>query len=426
MNCEFSKLKIFSIILLLLVGAFSIFCVLNKNSYKTFTKLIDDPYKEIRNYKAKKQLKEEMQGLSAKLKEAPPSWFLNQIKDDFSRISKLPITKNAVERTYKLHQNDHNFFRVKILNNKLYIDEIYDPKKCNSGKKFLANALFKLLSYVKLPDLDVVFYEGDIFNGSLSNDYAPIFTYALSTKNSKNRILIPDVLTLETWTTLYHQILEVNNKISWESKSNLAYWRGSATGVVDNNNYKSYEYNINNYFDFPRYKLVDFSSRNPILVDAKFTSFCNATMDVKEILEKKYPKVKSASRKEHLIHKMQITMDGNTCTYPGYLWRLLSNSVNLKQESGDVQWFYRLFKPWVHYVPVKQDLSDLQEKIEWVRAHDSEAKDISENASREVQENIKPSDLYYYLAVLLQEYSKLQDFKPEYDESFVEIKSIIK
>ena len=29
-----------------------------------------------------------------------------------------------------------------------------------------------------------------------------------------------------------------------------------------------------------------------------------------------------------------------------------------------------LGKPWVHYIPVKMDLSDLEEKIEWAREND--------------------------------------------------------
>lgn len=29
-------------------------------------------------------------------------------------------------------------------------------------------------------------------------------------------------------------------------------------------------------------------------------------------------------------------------------------------------------RPWVHYVPLKMDLSDLAEKLEWARTHDAE------------------------------------------------------
>lgn len=38
-------------------------------------------------------------------------------------------------------------------------------------------------------------------------------------------------------------------------------------------------------------------------------------------------------------------------------------------------------KPWVHYVPVKLDLSDLMEKLEWAETHQDEAKRIADNAT---------------------------------------------
>jgi len=35
--------------------------------------------------------------------------------------------------------------------------------------------------------------------------------------------------------------------------------------------------------------------------------------------------------------------------------------------------------PWVHYVPVKNDLSDLISNIKWLRENDSKAKEIAKN-----------------------------------------------
>lgn len=29
-------------------------------------------------------------------------------------------------------------------------------------------------------------------------------------------------------------------------------------------------------------------------------------------------------------------------------------------------------RPWEHYIPIKMDLSDLAEKLEWARTHDEE------------------------------------------------------
>jgi hypothetical protein len=35
---------------------------------------------------------------------------------------------------------------------------------------------------------------------------------------------------------------------------------------------------------------------------------------------------------------------------------------------------------WVHYVPIKNDFSDLNEKIEWCLQHEEECKEIVKNA----------------------------------------------
>ncbi len=65
------------------------------------------------------------------------------------------------------------------------------------------------------------------------------------------------------------------------------------------------------------------------------------------------------------------------CTYCGYQWRLLSNSLALKQESDEIQWFYIALKPYEHYIPIKNDMSDLLEIIEWARKNDDKCKKIS-------------------------------------------------
>ena len=54
----------------------------------------------------------------------------------------------------------------------------------------------------------------------------------------------------------------------------------------------------------------------------------------------------------------------------------------LKMESQYREHFYRHLEPFQHYVPVRGDLSDLTERIEWARRNDAEAKTIAENAVR--------------------------------------------
>ncbi|CAB9516367.1 4-N-acetylgalactosaminyltransferase bre-4 [Seminavis robusta] len=87
---------------------------------------------------------------------------------------------------------------------------------------------------------------------------------------------------------------------------------------------------------------------------------------------------------EQSKYKYLVYVDGHcaACRY-GFLMRL--GSVILKVESRQVAdrlWYFPLLQPGVDHIPVKADLSDLEEKIRWCREHDDECRIIGENAKR--------------------------------------------
>jgi len=53
-------------------------------------------------------------------------------------------------------------------------------------------------------------------------------------------------------------------------------------------------------------------------------------------------------------------------------------------------------KPDKHYIPVKQDLSDLLEKIDWARKNDAVVQQIAKNAGALVAQWITPEIMYCY------------------------------
>lgn len=53
---------------------------------------------------------------------------------------------------------------------------------------------------------------------------------------------------------------------------------------------------------------------------------------------------------------------------------LAGDSVVLKQDSSYYEHFYNELQPWEHYIPIRADLGDLLEKIQWAREHDEEVK----------------------------------------------------
>jgi hypothetical protein len=85
------------------------------------------------------------------------------------------------------------------------------------------------------------------------------------------------------------------------------------------------------------------------------------------------------SIKEQLKYRYIICLPGND--YPsGLYWALVSNSIVLMPEP---QWFTALdfdLKPWIHYVPILENFSDLLDKINWCRNNDNEVQSIIANA----------------------------------------------
>lgn len=50
------------------------------------------------------------------------------------------------------------------------------------------------------------------------------------------------------------------------------------------------------------------------------------------------------------------------------------------RQVADTMWYFPLLQPYVDHVPVKADLSDLEEKIRWCRQNDDKCREIGENA----------------------------------------------
>jgi hypothetical protein len=73
--------------------------------------------------------------------------------------------------------------------------------------------------------------------------------------------------------------------------------------------------------------------------------------------------------------KYHIDIDGNTNSWPGLFQKLLTGSPVLKVASAGSyrQWYYSRLKPWVNFVPVLSDMSDLVAKIAWLHEHEKEA-----------------------------------------------------
>merc|ERR1711933_326222 len=165
-----------------------------------------------------------------------------------------------------------------------------------------------------------------------------------------------------------NKMLRSEDPFEWEGKKDKAVWHGSRNWNRDwTNSYISHFRNdperrwLNNDLTgnsiIPRERIVSMSQKYPEILDASF-----------EI----------QPWKVLLGYKYIVTVSGNS--YSGMLKpALLSNSCVLRQDSIATEWYEHLLVPWTHYIPVRYDLSDLIERIEWARSHDAECQKIAEN-----------------------------------------------
>jgi DNA-directed RNA polymerase II subunit RPB2 len=90
--------------------------------------------------------------------------------------------------------------------------------------------------------------------------------------------------------------------------------------------------------------------------------------------------VQKMDMQEQSKYKYIVHVDGNVAAYR-LLKTMLLGSVILKVEGKYDLWVEQLLQDGVNYISVKEDLSDLIEKIEWCKSHDEECKRIAENGT---------------------------------------------
>ncbi len=346
-----------------------------------------------------------LHGWEAELKQKiaaanPPSWAIEQVREDLSCFLESGVTQEMLDATMQLNENQVRgflFARFQVVNNEvLVLGNIPDSEKVRLIA--VTNALRALATVVQLPNLDFIVTLHDSLD--IDDLPSPIFAFAKHC-NSKKIILIPDFEALSDRTSMLLEVKLGEEKYPWKQKLPLAVWRGSTTGGV---------YNRDNFLAFPRSRAVTLSLEYPSLINARFTQLVQCA-DTKKVMKKFHDYFDEPySMLKHMKYKYQILIDGNSCAYSGAYWRLFSNCVVLKQSSPNIQWYYKGLVPNVHYIPVQQDLSDLIHKIKWAKKHDREARIISQQAQQFAQGNLTYPDILYYVYLLLTEYAKLQSF----------------
>jgi len=112
-------------------------------------------------------------------------------------------------------------------------------------------------------------------------------------------------------------------------------------------------------------------------------------------------------RSEMITYKYILDIDGNASTWDATAWKLNSGSVIIKAASQWKQWFYEFYKPWTHYVPVKDDFSDIQTQYTWCENNQDKCLEMIKNCKALFQKAYRLSNVIAYTSSKLVALSQL-------------------
>lgn len=192
-------------------------------------------------------------------------------------------------------------------------------------------------------------------------------------------LLIPDNVFIPTRGYEYAQAKIEASMPSWSQRRDCAFWRGNTTGrPLFQGNWET----------LPRVALCSYTGKwaHTKLFDVALSGL--AQIDSEQVAADIMARGYIGGQVpwwDWAQCKYQIDIDGNTNAWSGLFYRLLSGSAVLKVTShqGFMQWYYDRLLPWINYVPVASDFSDLVDKVQWLRKHDGCAERIGQ-AGREL------------------------------------------
>lgn len=171
-------------------------------------------------------------------------------------------------------------------------------------------------------------------------------------------------------------------------------------------------WNSSTWLQMPRGRLVWLSRFIPS-TDAKFTlmpGYLNLEPALEEfwrdeglIADEPMPLLEQAR------YKYVIAVECDSAPDRAY-WQLFTGATVLIPEGPwQVLALHQLLEPFVHYVPLKYDLSDLPEKLEWLQQNDAEAENIMKRGIAFAKKYLNCEGIAHYVDRLLRAYAERLD-----------------
>jgi len=212
---------------------------------------------------------------------------------------------------------------------------------------------YNLLQFFnKKNKVDFIYSTKDYIDSSIAKKHPPYPTFVKSRPvgfNNQNSILLK-----LNRVKLFHFIKDPKK---FENKKNQAVWRGD----IRNNSQR--EYFVKNFYRTPLFDIGQTSPKQDVEWMKSFMSI-----------------------KDQLDFKFIFCLEGK-CISTNLYWAMSSNSVCVMPKPKYESWFMEgKLEDGIHYIEVKDDFSDAQEKIEFYNNNNDKCLEIIQNAQKFVKQ----------------------------------------
>ncbi|XP_076004955.1 protein O-glucosyltransferase 1 [Genypterus blacodes] len=293
-----------------------------------------------------------------------------------------------------------------IINHKLYRERnCMFPARCSGVEHFILEVI------ERLPDMEMVVNVRDypqvpgwvqptlpILSFSKTPDYQDIMYPAWTFWEGGPAVWPIYPTGLGRWDLMRDDLKKSAALWPWKKKESKGFFRGSRTSPE-------------------RDPLVLLSREDPELVDAEYTKN-QAWKSERDTLGR--PPAKEIPLVDHCKYKYLFNFRGVAASFR-LKHLFLCGSLVFHVGEEWLEFFYPQLEPWVHYIPVKQDLSDLRELLQFVKENDDIAQEIAARGKEFIVAHLRMDDISCYWERLLAELGKLLAYKPQRNADYSQV-----
>lgn len=248
------------------------------------------------------------------------------------------------------------------------------PNVAPAIKIYLRDVLSIYNQYPKLKQTKILIYIGDMryynYNNKMITSDQDITKFPIISKSRSTDFDNASLIMLNS-NRHYGLIKDVKKyDIPYHNKKNCILWRGTTTGVLRRINgilINQRDLLASKYYSYDKSKIdVGFSYVCHQADNVEYTKYVTGQMSIKDML----------------AYKFLISVEGNDVA-SGLKWMLSSNSLVIMSKPTCISIICEnLLKPWIHYVPVKEDFSDLENIYQWCLDNKEKCQKIIQNANK--------------------------------------------